>query len=103
LLAERLPATLAGYPTNLVPNGDTATRHMRPTTGPIRHGVVIAELGDWLNGHLGFNPQAGITTHDWLATPTQALAELTTGSVHHDGLGQLHRVRRALAWYPDDL
>lgn len=65
--------------------------------------VVVADLGDWLAGRLGFNPLGRITMLDWLATPTQALAEVTAGTVHHDGLGRLHPVRQALAWYPDDL
>lgn len=103
LLAERLPTTIAGYPTNLVPIGELGTRHLRHTTGPVQHGVVVAELGDWLTGRLGFNPLAEITTRDWLATSTQALAEITAGAVYHDGLDRLHHVRRALAWYPDDL
>jgi hypothetical protein len=63
--------------------------------------VVIAELEDWLTGHLGFNPLAEITTFDWLATSTQGLAEVTSGAVFHDGLSQLQPVRRRLAWYPD--
>jgi hypothetical protein len=103
LLAEELPPTIAGYPTSLVPIGDRGTRHMRNTTGSVQHGVVVAELSDWLTGHLGFNPLIGITTRDWLATSTQALAEVTAGAVHHDGLARLHHVRRTLAWYPDDL
>lgn len=103
LLAERLPATVAGYSTNLVPVGEPGTRHMRPADGPVRHGIVIAEPGDWLTGHLGFNPLSDITTDDWLSTSTQALAEVTGGAVFHDGLGCLHAARRALAWYPDDL
>jgi len=103
LLAEQLPTTIAGYPTNLVPIGDHGTRHMEHTTGRVQHGVVVAELGDWLTGHLGFNPLIEITTRDWLASSTQALAEVTAGAVHHDGLARLHHVRRALAWYPDDL
>jgi hypothetical protein len=81
VLAERLPATFGGHPT----------------------GVVVADLGDWLAGRLGFNPLERITTLDWLATPSQALAEVTTGAVHHDGLGRLAPLRRELAWYPDDL
>jgi hypothetical protein len=76
---------------------------MRYATAPIRHGVVIADLGGWLTGHLGFDPLAGVTRHDWLATPTQTLAEVTAGAVHHDGLATLRRARRALEWYPDDL
>jgi hypothetical protein len=103
MLGERLPATIAGYPTSLVPTGEHGTRHLRHTTGRVQHGVVIAELGDWLTGHLGFNPLTEITRRDWLATSTQALAEVTTGTVHHDGPGILHAVRRALAWYPDDV
>ncbi|WP_089156285.1 DUF4037 domain-containing protein [Micromonospora sp. NBS 11-29] len=102
LLSERLPATIAGYPTSLVPT-EHGTRHLRHTTGRVRHGVVIAELGEWLTGHLGFDPLTDVTTRDWLATPTQVLAEITAGAVHHDGLGVLRAARRALAWYPDDL
>jgi hypothetical protein len=103
LLAERLPATIAGYSTNLVPTGDRGIRHMRHNTGRIQHGIGIAGLGDWLAGHLGFNPLSGITSVDWLATSTQVLAEVTAGAVFHDGLAQLHQVRRALSWYPDDV
>ncbi len=93
LLAVELPATIAGYPTNLA----------RPTGDPVQHGVVVAELGDWLTRHLGFNPLVEVTVLDWLATPTQVFAEFTGGAVHHDGLDRLHAARRTLAWYPDDL
>jgi hypothetical protein len=109
LLATALPPAIAGYPTNLVPFTEPAaaaergTRQMRPVTGRIRHGVVIAGLDDWLAGHLGFGPSAGVTTMDWLATPTQTLAEVTGGAVHHDGLGRLGPIRETLAWYPDDI
>lgn len=103
MLAERLPATIAGYSTNLVPIGDQGTRHMRPAHGRIQHGVVVAELGAWLTGYLGFDPRDEITTLDWLATPTQVLAGATAGVVFHDGLARLHPVRRRLAWYPDDV
>ena len=90
VLGERLPDAVGGHP--LVPIG-----------GQRRHGLVVAELDDWLTGQLGFNPIRPITTLDWLATPTQTLAEITHGAVHHDGLGRLHAIRRSLAWYPDDL
>ncbi|WP_083418063.1 DUF4037 domain-containing protein [Pseudofrankia sp. BMG5.36] len=79
------------------------TRHMRPARGLVRHGMVVAGLADWLTGHLGFDPLTGVTTFDWLATPTQTLAEVTGGAVFHDGLRQLHQARQALAWYPDDV
>jgi hypothetical protein len=103
LLATRLPPAIAGYSTHLFPDGEAGVRHMRPVTGRIRHGVVIAGLDDWLTGHLGFDPAAGVRTPDWLATPTQTLAEVTGGTVHHDGPGRLGLLRAALAWYPRDV
>ncbi|HZE30082.1 MAG TPA: DUF4037 domain-containing protein [Actinoallomurus sp.] len=103
MLAERLPATFLGYHTNLSPVGGGDTRHMTPADGPIRHGVVVAELRGWLTGHLGFDPLAGVTLFDWLATSSQAFAEITAGEVFHDGLGRLTTARRLLAWYPDDV
>ncbi|MER6991662.1 DUF4037 domain-containing protein [Saccharopolyspora hirsuta] len=102
LLAEQLPRTFLGYPTNLQPIAADGTRQMRMTSGEVHHGVVVAELGDWLRGQLGFDPRAGVTAFDWLATPTQVFAEVTGGAVYHDELG-LELVRERLAWYPDDL
>jgi hypothetical protein len=103
MLAERLPATFLGYHTNLPPVGGGDTRHMAPADGPVRHGVVVAELHGWLSGHLGFDPLAGVTVFDWLATSSQAFAEITAGEVFHDGLARLTAARRLLAWYPDDV
>ena len=103
MLAERLPTTFLGYHTNLAPAGPGGTRHMAPADGPIRHGVVVAGLRGWLSGHLGFDPLAGVGLVDWLATSSQAFAEITAGEVFHDGLRRLTPARRLLAWYPDDV
>jgi hypothetical protein len=70
--------------------------------GRPRHHVRVAALDAWLRGQLGFDPRAGIATLDWLATPTQRLAELAGGAVFHDGLGELAPARASLAWYPRD-
>ncbi len=43
-----------------------------------------------------------MTRFDWLATPSQRLAETVGGEVFHDNLG-LGAVRRQLAWCPDDV
>lgn len=59
--------------------------------------------GDWLRGHLGFDPLGAVTTFDWLATSSQGLLEVTAGAVFRDDFGDLLRARSALAWYPDDL
>jgi hypothetical protein len=95
LLTERLPVTWHGYPTAF-----TRTHDPDPTR---RHRVEVTDLGDWLRTWLGFDPRADVTVTDWLATPTQRLAEVTGGAVFHDGLGELEPARAALAWYPDDV
>jgi hypothetical protein len=100
MLTARLPAEFRGFRTVFPASGappESAT-----------HWVVVASLPDWLAGALGFDPRAGVTLLDWLATPTQTLAEITGGAVFHDGLaghpaGGLEAVRSALAWYPRDV
>lgn len=95
LLAERLPPTFLGHPTRFVVTADA--------DGQARHRVVVVGLAQWLTDRLGFDPRAGVTAVDWLATPTQRLAEMTAGAVFHDGLRELDRVRDLLAWYPPDV
>jgi hypothetical protein len=95
MLASRLPASFRGYP--------VAFPVTREPGGTARHRVEVAGLGDWLTGHLGFDPRHAVTLLDWLATPAQRLAEVTTGEVFHDGPGELTRARAALAWYPRDV
>jgi hypothetical protein len=97
-LAVRLPATFHGYPMIREPDALLA-----PTAGVARDGVTIAEAGAWLTGQLSFDPRGGVTTADWLATPTQLLAEVTTGPVFADDLGDLAAARANLAWYPPDV
>jgi hypothetical protein len=60
-------------------------------------------VGEFFAAQLGFDPGAGVTTADWLRTPTQILATLTRGAVFHDPDGELGRRRERLAWYPDDV
>jgi hypothetical protein len=85
---------------------------------PRERPVEVTEVGDWCRARLGFDPLAsgplaldplasdprdGIPVADWLATPTQLLAEATGGAVFHDDLGSLTAVRESLRWYPDDV
>jgi hypothetical protein len=71
----------------------------------VRDGVTVTTVAEFFAGRLGVDPRAGMRTVDWLAAPTQRLAELTGGAVWHDGLpGRgLTAARAALAWYPDDV
>jgi len=100
LLAVHLPGVFRGYPTVLALSKDPA--------GEPSHQVVIAGLRCWLTGALGFDPLAPIGLTDWLATPCQVLAEITGGSVFHDGLAAgpgpgLEACRTRLCWYPHDI
>ncbi|WP_330266039.1 DUF4037 domain-containing protein [Streptomyces griseorubiginosus] len=102
-LAERLPKTFHGWPTNFAPTGEPRDiRVMRTTDGPVHHRVEITDIPTWFQATLGFDPTPGITPTDWLTTPTQNLAEVTAGAVFHDGLKTLVPLRKALTWYPHD-
>ncbi len=100
MLASRLPAAFRGYPTVFAASGAAEE--------PASHWVTVAGLRRWLAGMLGFDPSAELRVLDWLATPTQVLAELTAGAVFHDGLADcpgsgLATVRARLTWYPRDV
>jgi hypothetical protein len=95
MLDRRLPAAFRGYP--------VAFPVTREPDGVARHRVQVTGLGGWLSGQLGFDPRPGVTVRDWLAVPSQRLAEFTAGAVFHDEPGELSRARTALAWYPDDV
>jgi hypothetical protein len=103
MLANRLPKTFLGYSTNFVPADNDHVRRMARTNGPVSHRVEVTDLRTWLIQRLGFDPRAEMTTFDWLATPTQLLAEVTAGAVFHDGLAELVPLRARLAWYPTDV
>ena len=68
-----------------------------------QHHVNVAPFGEWLESHLGFDPQVDITVQNWLTTPQQLLLEATAGAVFHDPDGNLKRVRSRLEWYPRDI
>src|ERR1700747_1106811 len=86
-LASRLPATFRGYPVSFPVTGEP--------DGIARHRVQVTGLGAWLRYLLGFDPRSGVTVPDWLAIPSQRLAEFTAGDIFHDGPGELSRARGA--------
>jgi Domain of unknown function (DUF4037) len=100
MLTAGLPDRFRGFRTVFAASGAAPDR--------ATHWVEVAGLADWLVGLLGFDPRTSVSLLDWLATPTQVLAEVTGGAVFHDGLarlpgGGLDQARRALAWYPRDI
>jgi hypothetical protein len=69
---------------------------------PVSHHVTVTPLSAWLLEQLGVDASQGMRTLDWLLTPQQRLLGVVAGAVFADQDGELTRVRRALAWYPDD-
>lgn len=102
MLSVRLPAVFDGWPTDFG-SPDAATHRAEATAGPRAHRVGVTGLGDWLRGQLGFDPRSGVATFDWLATPTQRLAETVGGVVCTDGPGELTAARALLRWYPESI
>jgi hypothetical protein len=76
--------------------------HGIPTAGGLI-GVTVGALDDYLDATLALPDPAHPSTADWLAVPTQRLAEFTGGAVFRDDLGGLTAARAALRWYPHDL
>jgi hypothetical protein len=103
LLSEHLPKTFHGYPTNFASTGDRDVRVMQATDGPVHHRVEVTGVGWWFTDRLGIDPTADLAPADWLAIPTQVLAEVTAGAVFHDGLHTLTPLRHTLRWYPHDV
>ncbi|GIH26720.1 hypothetical protein Aph01nite_50300 [Acrocarpospora phusangensis] len=81
---SRLPPEFGGYPV-------------------LPPGVEVAEFGPWARALLGFDPRGVVTVEDWRSAPWQRLAEVTSGEVFHDGLGELAAARDGLRWYPPDV
>ena len=95
MLAERLPAEFRGYP--------TAFPFTEDPGGDPHHRVQVVGLVTWLEHQVGFGPSHEPELLDWLAIPTQRLAEVTAGAVFEDDQGELERLRARLAWYPQDV
>ncbi|GAB3610289.1 DUF4037 domain-containing protein [Humibacter ginsengiterrae] len=92
-LERALPTSFAGLPTRFAFSG----------TAEARHRIDVSTLGSFLDARLGFDPRDGIGADDWLSLTGQAVLEVVAGPVFADDTGDLGRVRRAIAWYPDDL
>jgi hypothetical protein len=103
-LATRLPPTFRRFPTNYGPPDEHGVRLLEPADGPpIAHRVEVLALPRFLDEFLGFDPRAGVSSADWLFTPSQRLLEMTSGAVFDDPSGLITAVRAALAWYPHDV
>lgn len=89
-----LPSEFMGWP----------VRYFSWQTNTVRHHVEITTLEDWIRSQIGSDPTRDkLSTAAWLALPQQQLLQVTAGEVFHDSTGDLHRLRKILAWYPRDV
>jgi hypothetical protein len=105
LLADRLPYTFYGYPTNFsAPDPhDNGVQHLQVVEhGPVNHRAEIFTVRDFLTNYLGIEPDAPLTPADWLILPQQKLRTTVGGALYHDAIG-LEAARQRLGWYPHDL
>jgi hypothetical protein len=92
-LEKCLPDAYAGRPTRFATTWDPQ----------VRQRAEVATAGAFVAGRLGLDASGTMTSLDWLCLTGQALLEVTAGEVFADDLGTLTRMRRKLAWYPDDV
>ncbi len=92
MLMRELPEEFSGYPVRF-PAPDSIA--------PVRHWVQISTVRRYWQEWLAVDIDQQIRVADWLTIPSQRLGTLTGGAVHHDGIGELTRIREAFARYPD--
>jgi hypothetical protein len=103
-LRRHLPVSIRGFSTHFGPPDRIGVRLLQPLNhGPVDPLISIQTVSDFWVSYLGLDPRQGLSNHDWLTLPEQKLLTITAGPVHHDGLGELARVREALAYYPHDV
>ena len=92
-LERELPVEFRGLPTRFPVTWDP-----RPA-----HRVDVACPEEFARRHLGVGTAGPAGAADWLALTGQAVLEVVAGPVFEDTDGRTTRLRRHLAWYPDDL
>jgi hypothetical protein len=103
-LRQTLPREIRGYPTNFGPTHEAGVSVLRPSErGPVEHKVEVTTLSGFLQERLNITSAHELDVLDWLTFSEQALLEVTTGALFHDGLGTLAETRSLLAYYPDDV
>jgi hypothetical protein len=103
-LSNSLPCEFMGYSTNYSKPQPNGIRHpVKIARGPVNHLVNIYTVRSFFETRLNFDPSKKITVTDWLTLPQQRLLEVVTGEVYHDGLGELHKIREKLKFYPRDV
>ncbi len=103
-LAEELPLTIRGYPTNFEKSTeDNSLVLKRVNSGSINHGVSLTTVGRFFAHYIGHDLYHPMKELDWLIIPQQRLRTIYSGQVYYDGLKSLDKIRQKLSWYPHDV
>ncbi len=107
-LAERLPVSFLGFPTNFTPPNpaDNGVQLLSPIkAGPVNHRVEIFTIPQFFKQTLGADLDGEINPIDWLTFEEHRLLGVTAGEVFYDGLGPaaLEAARAKLSYYPRDI
>jgi len=104
-MRAHLPYHFQGYSTSFepVPNDGGVLRLEERTSGEVNHRVEVTTVKGFVAGYLGIDPTLGMSAVDWLTLPQQKLRTITQGALYHSGLGDVARLRGALAYFPRDL
>src|SRR5260370_5215708 len=102
VLSYHLPHTFYGYPVNFdespLEPGTVAMNMIED--GPVNHRVFPMTLRTFFLTHLAYYIAHPPHVAEWFTFPSQPLREIAAGAVHHDGIGELTKLRADLAWYP---
>lgn len=85
----RLPASFRGF-----------EREKMLPVGGARHGVL--RTGEFFQKTVG-SADGSLDLRQWLTLPEQALAEAVNGQVYYDPFGEVTQIRKALAYFPEDI
>ncbi len=107
-LAERLPLSFLGFPTNFTrPNpADDGVQLLQPVDhGPVNHRVEVFTIPQFFKEYVGVDLGQEISPMAWLTFEEQRLLGATAGEVYFDGLGQgaLEAARAKLSYYPPEV
>ena len=105
IMADELPFEIDGYPTHFESPELDGGRVTLTRRRPISHKVRVTTARAFFQAYLGIDPLLSreLTPAEWLAIPEQHLRTVTHGPVFRDDLGELHRGRAWLQWYPRDV
>ena len=103
-LKHELPFCYKGFPVNFSEPAYDLVQSMEFTDKkPIRHLIEINTPLHYFGSRYSLNKLGHFSNEDWLAFNDQALLEITSGLVFHDGLGKINPLREELKFFPPDI